>query len=118
MKTLTSETVTFRGPFALTGTDELLPAGTYSVETEDALIEGVPLLAYRRLSTLLRPRLQSGSGHQAWAMAIDPNDLGMALARHRVTAEVPAATTTPRQEQVDRCAVERAENEGLAVCPT
>jgi hypothetical protein len=117
MKTLTSESVTFRRPFAPTGTGELLPAGTYSVETEDELIEGVPYLAYRHLSTLLRPRLQPGSGHQAWAIAIDPDDLGVALARDQVTAEAPATATPPRQEQMDRCAVEHAENEGLAVRP-
>ena len=117
MKTTTSETVTFRRPFALTGTDELLPAGTYSVEMEDALIEGAPFLAYRRLSTLLRPCLQPGSGQLAWAMAIDPDDLGVALERDLVTAEVPVAATTPRQVEIDRRAVDRAENEGLAVRP-
>lgn len=87
MKTRTSSTITFRRPFALTGTDELLPAGAYSVETEDELIEGVPYLAYRRLSTLLRPRPLSDHAHLTGAMTVDPDELEAALARDERSAE-------------------------------
>ena len=31
----TSKTVTFMHPFSLTGTDEVQPAGTYTVETDE-----------------------------------------------------------------------------------
>lgn len=89
MKTRTSATITFRRPFALTGTDELLPAGAYSVETEDEFIEGVPYLAYRRLSTLIRPRPRplSDRAHLTGAMTVDPDELDAALARDERTAE-------------------------------
>src|SRR3546814_14625257 len=54
MKTRTSEkTVTFRKPFALAGLDEVLPAGIYSVETEEELVEGISYPAYRRTATVL-----------------------------------------------------------------
>ena len=35
----TSKTVTFRYPFNLTGTDEVQPAGTYTVETDEELLQ-------------------------------------------------------------------------------
>jgi hypothetical protein len=35
----TSKTVTFRHPFNLTGTDEVQPAGTYTVETDEELLQ-------------------------------------------------------------------------------
>src|ERR1700724_632699 len=34
----TSKTVTFMHPFSLTGTDEVQPAGTYTVETDEELL--------------------------------------------------------------------------------
>ena len=38
----TSEkTVTFRNPFVIGGFDEVLPAGVYSVETDEELLEGI-----------------------------------------------------------------------------
>jgi hypothetical protein len=35
----TSKTVTFRHPFNLTGTDEVQVAGTYTVETDEELLQ-------------------------------------------------------------------------------
>jgi hypothetical protein len=35
----TSKTVTFMHPFSLTGTDEVQPAGTYTVETDEELLQ-------------------------------------------------------------------------------
>jgi hypothetical protein len=34
-----SRTVTFRRPFTVTGVDEVQPAGTYMVETDEELLE-------------------------------------------------------------------------------
>jgi hypothetical protein len=34
------ETVTFRRPFSLSGLDQLQPAGSYTVETSEELLEG------------------------------------------------------------------------------
>src|SRR3546814_8855552 len=64
MKTRTSEkTVTCRKPFALAGLDEVLPAGIYSVETEEELVEGISYPAYRRTATVLRIHAASGPAH-------------------------------------------------------
>ena len=48
-----SKTVSFMRPFSLGGFDEMLPAGAYSVETDEALLEGVSFPAYRRIGTLI-----------------------------------------------------------------
>jgi hypothetical protein len=55
------KTVTFRRPFALGGFDEALPAGAYSVETDEELLEGISFPAYRRILTVIR--LHSKSDH-------------------------------------------------------
>jgi hypothetical protein len=57
----TSKTVTFMHPFSLTGTDEVLPAGTYTVETDEELLQPSSLPAYRRIATLLRLERNTGT---------------------------------------------------------
>ncbi len=47
----TRETVAFARPFRVIGLDELQPAGTYAVETDEELIDGVSFPAYRRIGT-------------------------------------------------------------------
>jgi len=82
MKTRTSDkTVTFRRPFMLAGLDELLPAGDYSVETEEELVEGISYAAFRRTSTLLLLHAEAGLPHLARALTIDPSELEAALER-------------------------------------
>ena len=87
----TSEkTVTFTRPFALAGFDEVLPAGTYTVETDEELLEGLSFSAYRRSSTLLH--LPSGSGRAGVVrtLTIDPDDLDAAVKRDADPAADPA----------------------------
>lgn len=93
MKTRTSEkTVTFRGPFALAGLDEVLPAGDYSVETEEELIEGISYAAYRRTATVLRLHATAGPSHLTRALTVEPDELDAALARDAMSgAGAPAA---------------------------
>jgi hypothetical protein len=50
---ITRETVTFVHPFELADVEGMLPAGTYTVETIEEPIEGVSMLAYRRVSTTI-----------------------------------------------------------------
>jgi hypothetical protein len=50
----TSRTVTFVHPFNLSGKDEVQPAGTYTVETDEELLQASSIPAYRRIATLLR----------------------------------------------------------------
>ena len=59
----TSKTVTFRHPFNLTGTDEVQPAGTYTVETDEELLQPSSMMpAYRRIATLMRLVRTTGTG--------------------------------------------------------
>ena len=48
-----SKTVVFTRPFSLTGVDEVLPAGSYVVQTDEELIEGLSFLSYRRIATAI-----------------------------------------------------------------
>jgi hypothetical protein len=43
--------LTFAQPFLLRGIDAVVPAGTYRIDTDEELIEGLSFLAYRRTAT-------------------------------------------------------------------
>jgi len=73
-----SSTVSFALPFELTGVGETLPAGTYTVETEEELIDGVSFPAYRRTATLLIVPPAPG-GSTTMVASIDPAELSAAL---------------------------------------
>jgi hypothetical protein len=86
------KTVTFRRPFVLGGFDEVLPAGAYSVETDEELLEGISFPAYRRVSTLIHLHAKPGQPGRSQTLTIDPNELDAALKRDQSPAEIPAAT--------------------------
>lgn len=91
MMTKTSRrTVTFKRPFALTGLEEVLPAGDYSVETQEELVPGISYAAYRRTSTVLRLPAKSGPSHLTRAMTVDPDELDAAMERDLADSEDPA----------------------------
>lgn len=74
-------TVTFKRPFSLSGFDGEQPAGTYSVEADEELLEGVSFPAYRRMATMMQ--IEPSSLTQTGAMqvaVIDPQQLEAALA--------------------------------------
>ena len=50
----TKSTVMFTRPFNLNGFDGEQPAGSYSVETDEELLEGVSFPAYRRMATMMQ----------------------------------------------------------------
>ncbi len=100
MNTRTSDrTVTFRAPFVLPGLDEVLPAGDYSVETEEELIDGISYAAYRRTSTVLRLQARSGPSLLTRAMIVDPEELGAALERDMTIAETPVGRTADGEKR-------------------
>ena len=69
------KTVTFARPFAVIGLDDLQPAGTYTVETEEELIDGLSFPAYRRIATsILLPAHPAKPGWSEVAQ-IDPREL-------------------------------------------
>jgi hypothetical protein len=63
--------------FKLTCFDKAQPAVDYQLEAGEELIEGVSMLAYRRIATLLHVR--HGSGTEA--CTVDPRELEPALRR-------------------------------------
>jgi hypothetical protein len=73
------EDMVFRRPFLLKGWEEPQPAGTYAVETEEELIEGLSFPAYRRVSTTIM-RQATRTGALAQAIPVDPRELAEAQA--------------------------------------
>jgi len=77
----TKSTVTFASSFTLADMGEVLPAGTYDVETDEELLEGVSFEAYRRVQTLIHLPVKSGNPDISRTLMIDPNVLDDALER-------------------------------------
>lgn len=69
------KSVTFRRPFSLTGIDDVQPAGTYTVETNEELIEGLSFPAWRRTATVFLLRAPSGTIGMGQDVDIDPREL-------------------------------------------
>ncbi len=78
------EEIVFRHPFPLTGLPGRQPAGTYVMEVEEELVEGLSFPVYRRVMTTLLAQPEAGGGMRA--MVVDPEELG------RVRAADAAAT--------------------------
>jgi hypothetical protein len=81
----TTTTVVFHHPFALGTVDELLPPGSYAVETDEELIPGLSFLAYRRIRTTIILPVAFGATTARQVVAIDPLELEAALARDTQT---------------------------------
>jgi hypothetical protein len=75
----TSRTITFVHPFNLSGTDEVQPAGIYTVETDEELLQA-SIPAYRRIATLLRLERTTGTV-LTQIVETNPVELAGALAR-------------------------------------
>jgi hypothetical protein len=77
----TSRTVTFSHPFNLSGMDEVQPAGTYTVETDEELLQTSSLPAYRRISTLIRLAARPRGTVLTQIVEVNPLELAAVLAR-------------------------------------
>ena len=77
----TRETVSFDLPFMLSGVDGRQPAGTYTVETEEELLEGPSFLTYRRVATTIYLPLRHSAAGSMQAVAVDPGELDDARRR-------------------------------------
>jgi hypothetical protein len=75
------KTVTFTRPFSLSGIDEVQPAGTYTVETDEELLPGVSFPAYRRIASLIFLRSRAGGAVVEEIANIDPLELQAAQER-------------------------------------
>jgi hypothetical protein len=73
MNRTTSTQVTFIHPFRLDDVEGMLPAGTYTVETEEELLQSISFPVWQRVaSVILLPRRA--------AVSIEPATLAAALA--------------------------------------
>ena len=75
----TRESVTFDRPFSLRAVDEVQPAGTYAVDVDEELMEGLSFLAYRRVATTIYLPLRAGGSGSVQAVRVDPRELDSAL---------------------------------------
>ena len=92
----TKTTVTFAHPFVLGDLDEVLPPGSYAVENDEELLEGLSFHAYRRVLTLIHlPAGLSQRGGLSRTLTIDPKVLDAALKRDadRQTKDRASKTT-------------------------
>ena len=71
----TREILTFNRPFSLSAVDEVQPAGTYAVDVDEELIEGLSFLAYRRVATTIYLPLRRGRAGSVQAIRVDPGEL-------------------------------------------
>jgi hypothetical protein len=69
------KTVTFTRPFSLTGIDEVQPAGSYTVETDEEELPGLSFPAYRRVATLILLRSRAWGRLVEETVDIDPLEL-------------------------------------------
>jgi hypothetical protein len=77
----TRKTITFTRPFCLNEAEKLLPPGTYAVDTDEELIDGLSFLAYRRIATLLHLPSISSKSTTSEVVTVDPVGLKEALDR-------------------------------------
>lgn len=126
MLTRTTETtVTFGHSFIIGDLDELLPAGTYVVETDEELLQGLSFQSYRRVRTVFHIPPTTGEGGMGRSFTINPDDLEAALQRDAPgTSKAPGAPqdepsrrkpgkSLSAEERYERTARERAQSEGM-----
>ncbi len=77
----TRSSVTFLQPFSLADIEGIQPAGTYRVQTVDVSVDGLSILAYRRVSTTIELPSVGTASSRRQAMTIDPLELEAALTR-------------------------------------
>jgi hypothetical protein len=78
-----TSTFVFQRPFSLKSAGGPQPAGTYTVETEEELLEGLSFPAYRRVSTTIT-RQANHAGALVQVLAVDPRELAEAQAADRL----------------------------------
>lgn len=76
IKRTTTKIVHFACPFKLRGMmDEQSPAGAYTVETDEELIECLSFPVYRRVATWMRIPQRERIGATTLVVQIDPSEL-------------------------------------------
>lgn len=83
----TESTVTFRRPFDLEACDQVQPAGTYRLVTEEEQVAGISFVAFRRTATLLYTPAHPIPGQADQVIPVDPLELQAALEADRRNVE-------------------------------
>ena len=86
----TREILTFNQPFSLSAVDEVQPAGTYAVDVDEELIEGLSFLAYQRVATTIYLPLRQGGAGSVQAIRVDPGELAGSRPDTSLTSESTA----------------------------
>jgi hypothetical protein len=82
MRTYT-KTVIFHFPFKLDDDMKLQPAGSYQVDTDEELIEGLSFVAYKRVQTIIHLHSKSDNKALTRALTIKPSVLDKAIKRDK-----------------------------------
>ncbi|MEQ8506308.1 MAG: hypothetical protein RIB80_13365 [Rhodospirillales bacterium] len=105
--------VTFNHPFVLDDFDEVLPAGEYKVEVDEELLQSLSFQAFHRVRTVIYLHPKGHDPGNARVLTVNSNALDAALSRdHDATV---AAGLPPSRATGNRPAIERGENEGMAL---
>jgi hypothetical protein len=93
----TGTRVTFFRPFKLNAMDSAHPAGSYVIETDEELLEGLSRPVYRRTATYIVLPGAAGSGIASETVKIEPGELLTALSA-RLEAAVTKTVAPERTE--------------------
>lgn len=80
----TSKTVFFTHPFKIGCWEEVQPAGSYQVDTDEELIEGLSFVAYKKILTIIHLHSKNKQKAMTRALTIRAKDLEMALEKDKV----------------------------------
>ena len=98
----TRRIVTFARPFSLAGFHGSQPAGRYSVEIDDSLMEGMTYASYREMATMVRVDAERGDGAPGQVAVIDPKELQRALVADAVPDFPPGFGEVIEHSTTDR----------------
>lgn len=79
-----SKFVVFKHPFTIGALSELQPAGSYQIDTDEELIEGLSFIAYKRILTIIHLHSRNKLKNITRALTVSARDLETALKKDSV----------------------------------
>lgn len=83
MQRTSTSIVSFRRPFTLGDAEHIYPAGTYTIETDEELLQDVSFPAYRRVATSMQRISENAPAYLMPVENINPLHLEAAILRDR-----------------------------------
>ena len=108
------ESVTLRRPFSLSGAEHLQPAGTYTVETSEELLDTPSVPAWRRTSTVVLLRPQGGATGPSQDLEVDPAELKAVMDADAVDLPQAVAEATLGDLLADGLLLQAVRSAGLS----